>query len=291
MISAVIPTFRGEERLRRHLPTVLAALAASGEEGEVVVVDDAGGGVGRLPAGVRLVTRATNGGYGPAVNAGVDAAQGDRLLVLNDDVTLEPDAVRRLREALDAEPEAFAVVPAILSPLAACGDEGGKVGVWEGGFIELRERVVTGRWPTLYPVGCCFLTSRRAFLAEGGYAEGYAPFFWEDVELGYRAWRRGLRILHVPEARCHHEGSATLRESRTREERERVGFRNRVLFHLRNVRDPRLRAGLLGALVAHALFDDVPARRAGLVEALARSEPEPTRDGLDDLEILRKVAG
>ena len=40
MISAVIPTFRGRARLERNLPSVMGALAASGESWEVVVVDD-----------------------------------------------------------------------------------------------------------------------------------------------------------------------------------------------------------------------------------------------------------
>ena len=73
MISAVIPTYRGGERLRRNLPSVVGSLAASGEAWEVVIVDDGGGGLGPLPEGVRVVALDENRGYGPAVNAGVAA--------------------------------------------------------------------------------------------------------------------------------------------------------------------------------------------------------------------------
>jgi GT2 family glycosyltransferase len=142
-------------------------------------------------------------------------------------------------------------------------------------------------------VGCCVLCIRATFLDLGGYHEMYAPFFWEDVELGYRAWRRGLRVLHVPSASCRHEGSATLRETYEADERERFFFRNRVLFHLRNLQDPSRRLACLGALAALALFDDRVPRRRGLAEALERFSAAGASPhvGLSDSEILARVRG
>jgi GT2 family glycosyltransferase len=289
MISAIVPTRRGAARLARCLPGVIDALARCGDDHEVVVVDDGGGGLGELPAGVRLLSLPESRGYGPAVNAGVEAARGDRLLILNDDVELLPDTVRVLREHL--APPAFAVVPAILSPLSACGDEGGKAGVFEAGVIEIRETMARESHGTLYPVGCCVLCERSGFLELGGYDAAFAPFFWEDVDLGYRAWRRGMSVLHVPEASCRHAGSATLREQHSSEERERIFFRHRVLFHLRNLQDPALRARNLGAWAAFALFDGNAPRRQGLEEALERFGRIGRRpgEGLTDAEILARV--
>lgn len=292
MITAIIPTYGGQERLARHLPSVLAALQEAGESWEVVVVDDGAGGIGPLPPGCRLLALDENRGYGPAVNAGVAAAAGDLLLILNDDVSLELDTVRKLSRFFPA-PDLFAVVPAIQSPLAECGDEGGKRGAWRGGLLEIAEAVSHEPHPTLYPVGCCFLCPRETFLGLGGYDELYAPFFYEDVDLGYRAWRRGLRSLHAPGAVCHHEGSATLRKARSFEERVRMFFRNSVLFHLRNLQDPRLRAANFGAWVAHALFERRADRLQGLAEAavlFAACGPR-TEVGLGDEEILRAVSG
>src|SRR5207245_2376333 len=80
----------------------------------------------------------------------------------------------------------------------ACGDEGGKTGRFEAGLLEIREVAADRAHPTLYPVGCCFLCPRAAFLDLEGYDDAFAPFFWEDVDLGWRAWAPGLRTFHVP---------------------------------------------------------------------------------------------
>ena len=289
MISAVVPTYLGRSRLERNLGSVAVSLEAAGQAWEIVVVDD-GGALGDLPGPARVVALAENRGYGPAVNAGAAAACGEYLLVLNDDVRLEPGTVAALRAPFP-DPTLFACVPSIRSPLAACGDEGGKTGRFEAGLLEIREVAADRAHPTLYPVGCCFLCPRAAFLDLEGYDDAFAPFFWEDVDLGWRAWARGLRTLHVPEAVCDHEGSATLKERRTLDERERISFRNRVLFHLKNLRDPERRAASLGAWAAFALFETRAERLEGLAEAFARDGSDPRRRGRgpSDAAILERV--
>lgn len=289
MISAVVPTHGGQARLDRNLPSVCEALATSGDTWEVLVVDD-GGGLRRAPERARLLSLPAAGGYGPAVNAGVHAASGELLLVLNDDVRLEDSTVRLLRDALPAR-GVFAVAPRIVSALARCGDEGGKSATFRAGLFEVEEAPAAETHPTLYPVGCCYLCRREEFLDLGGYDDLYAPFFWEDVDLGYRAWRKGLASLHVPEAVCHHEGSATIGEL-PMPERLRTWYRNWALFHLRNLQSPQLRAASLGAWAAHALFDGRAEVRDGLQEALrmfARAGRRPI-DGLSDEQVLARVA-
>jgi GT2 family glycosyltransferase len=289
VISALVPTRGSWERLQRNLPSVIDSLTASGEAWEVLVVDD-GGGLERAPEGATLISLAANRGYGPAINAGAAAATGDLLLILNDDVRLDPSAVRILRAALPAA-DIFAVAPAIRSPLARCGDEGGKAAAWRAGLIEIEEAPSDRTHATFYPVGCCFLCHRREFLSLGGYDDVYAPFFFEDVDLGYRAWRRGLATLHVPEAVCHHEGSATIGQ-RPMDERQEVWHCNWALFHLRNLQQQARRAAAFGALSAQILFQEQPALERGLARALARFEPMgPRHDGgLSDEAILTRVA-
>jgi GT2 family glycosyltransferase len=289
VISAVVPTRGAAERLERYLPSVQASLAASGDTWEVIVVDD-GATLARAFPGTRLVPVPEARGYGPAVNAGVAVAAGDLLLVLNDDVRLEETAVQRMREALLARTDVFAVAPTIRSPLAGCGDEGGKSAVVKAGLIQIEEAPSPEPHATFYPVGCCYLCRRGVFLELGGYDDLYAPFFWEDVDLGYRAWRRGLASWHVPAAVCHHEGSATIGQ-RPMAERLTAWHRGGALFHLRNLQDRTLRAASFGAWAAYALLDGRAAVIEGLAEALRRYAVAGPRaaGGLSDAEILART--
>jgi GT2 family glycosyltransferase len=290
VISALIPTLGGQSRLDRNLGSVRTALETAGEGWEILIVDDGGGSIVADGRGMRVISLPENRGYGPAVNAAASSATGDHVLVLNDDVRLEPDTVAKLRRRL-TDPDVFAVVPSILSPLAACGDEGGKTAEFRAGLVEIREAPSTTLHPTFFAVGCCFLCPRALWQQLGGYDPAFAPFLWEDVDLSYRAWRRGFRVLHDPSAVCHHEGSATLNERRTLGERERISFRNRVLFHLRNLREPELRAEVFGALAAYALFEERKERLSGLEEALAVPWRDPAAGVVDlsDREILERV--
>jgi GT2 family glycosyltransferase len=289
VISAIVPTFGGRERIARNLPSVLVSLAACGEASEMLIVNDGGGDLGALPDGVRLILLPVTQGYGPAVNGGVNAARGDVLLILNDDIRLEEPTVRVLRESLPVS-DVFAVVPTTRSPLAQCGDEGGKAALLRAGLIEIAESPSSQAHFSFYPVGCCYVCQKKDYLDLGGYDDSYAPFYWEDVDLGYRAWRRGLATIHEPKAICHHEGSATI-GAFLMDERQQAWFRNWTLFHLRNLQDSKLRAASFGALAALALFDDRDAVRQGLSEALARYAHvgRSTAVGRSDAEILAGV--
>ena len=286
MISAVVPIHESAVRLRRNLASLQRALELSGVSWEIVVVLDGRIDDMTVKNGVRVVALSDPLGYGPAVNAGVASAGGDELLVLNDDVRLEDTTVERLREALAPE-RLFAVVPSIRSPLAACGDEAGKGVRWRAGLMEVEERTAGSGQEAFYPVGCCFLCHRCRFQELGGYDPVYAPYLWEDVDLGLRAWQRGWATRVEPAAICHHEGSATIGQ-RPMDERVRLWHRNWFLLHLRNVLDPELRGASLGAMAAYALLDGREPVRAGLREALDAFAECGTRvrDGVSERDVL-----
>ncbi len=278
MISAVVPT-RGGDAFGRVLGPLLTSLDASGEDWELVVVDRSGGRTIELDGPVAVVPVDEDRGYGAAVNQGVWRARGEYVLVASDEVRLEAACVRVLRGQLPAA-GLFAVVPRIASGLAACGDEGGRSARFGAGLLELAEAPSDTAQPTLYPAAACFLCPRPAFLAIGGFDEAYLAGPWQDVDLGYRAWRRGHRVLHVPEAECRREAEP---------EPAADALCNRALFHLRNLQDAGLRERAVGALTALALFG-TPGERASVAQALSRHDgAAPAEDGLSDVEILERA--
>lgn len=98
-VSFVIAAYNAEETLARAIDSALAQGAVSME---VVVVDDCSTDSTRDIAGnhpdprVRLVAMARNGGPGAARNAGLDAARGRWVAVLDSDDALRPDRIARM---------------------------------------------------------------------------------------------------------------------------------------------------------------------------------------------------
>ena len=296
---------RGEARDQRHRPDARRRRAAgalpaerrrarsrrAARRGKCWSWTTAAGAVGGRPRGAACCPLAPARGYGPAVNAGAAVAAGE--LAAGAQRRRAPraeTAVARLREALAPE-GVFAVVPRIVSPLSRCGDEGGKSATLRAGLVEIEEAPSSETHPTLLPGRLLLPLPRRRFLELGGYDDVYAPFFWEDVDLGYRAWRRGLASLHVPSAVCHHEGSATIGE-RPMDERLQAWHRNWALFHLRNLREPTAagrQPGCLGRL--RAVRRAPPGSRGVWPKRWAATAPRPPRPtgGRSDEEILAGV--
>jgi len=112
---------------------------------------------------------------------------------------------------------------------------------------------------------------REEFLALGGFDPLFSPFYWEDVDLSYRARKRGRRIGFVPGARADHDHGKTIGAKFSRERISRVYERNRLIFTWKNLTDPGLWRTHLLSLPAKAIWDAATHRAfvAGLSDALA----------------------
>jgi GT2 family glycosyltransferase len=113
---------------------------------------------------------------------------------------------------------------------------GGKIGRFSGGFWRVHNNydVEASDGEKYYSI----LASGgfSAFDAEklrrlGGFDELLSPFYWEDVELSLRAWRRGWKILYEPKAIVYHQASRTIEPSFPSKQVKIINQRNRLLTH------------------------------------------------------------
>jgi GT2 family glycosyltransferase len=256
-LSFAIPSWNGADALEAHLPSVLEAAARTGGA-EVVVADDASTDdtadrLRRAFPEVRRVPRRSRGGFAPAANAAVAAARGEMVLLLNNDMEVAPDAAALLVEALDADPRLFAVVPSIVR--SGTGEEEA------GTRLQFRRgTVATALHPSLglppaYACGGAMLVRKADFSALGGFDPLFAPFYWEDVDLSYRARKRGRTLACVPRARVVHDHGRTIGARFTPHAVSRVYERNRLLFTWKNLTDGDLWARHLALLPVKALWD------------------------------------
>jgi GT2 family glycosyltransferase len=215
-LSVVIVTWNG----LRYLPECLDALAPQLPPGAEIVLVDNGSTDGTLewlrttrPA-IRLIALPHNLGFAGGVNAGLRAATGDLLLLLNNDAFVEPGFVAALTGALAARPDvgaAGAILTFAHRPdlVASAGirmrRDGLALDLWVGRPVA---ELPAEPQPILGPSGGAALY-RRALLDDVGLAAENFFSYLEDVDLALRALLRGWQSVAVPAARARHIYSAT----------------------------------------------------------------------------------
>jgi GT2 family glycosyltransferase len=211
---------------RHHLETCLAALAVQrdpGVEWEILILDNGStdGTADWLrkaaPPRVRLIRSDVNLGFcGGNNRLAREAEDADALALLNNDTRPEPGWLAALVDALRSAPDDVAAVSGkIVDWDAERLDFGRGVMTFDGHAFQLdfRKPLVRARVPKageelLFACGGNMLIRRRSFLAAGGFDESYFAYL-EDVDLGWRLWSGGERVLFAPDAVVRHRSSAT----------------------------------------------------------------------------------
>lgn len=270
--SVVIPNWNGRDLLEKYLPSVLAALAAN-PRNEVIVVDNGStdGSADFLRArfpGVKLLPLERNLGFGGGSNAGVRAAANGIVVLLNSDMRVAPDFLPPLLQGFTDE-AVFAVSCQIFfsDPNRAREETGLTQGCWENGGLHVRHRIdesIRRRFPCFYGGGGSCAFDRRKFLELGGFDELFAPFYLEDTDLGYQAWKRGWKVYYEPRSVVWHEHRGTIGRRFPQTRIDSVLKKNFILFCWKNIHETaRLTSHLfftLAGAILSAFFGESPER-------------------------------
>jgi len=308
--AVVIINHNGRELLARSVPAALAAARFAGGH-QVLVADDGStdDSVSHLiyhhPEVKVLLFR--HRGFGPTCNAAVGAVETDEMVLLNSDVVVAPDFLLPLLADLE-QPEVFAVGCKFLNPDGSLTDTLGNrtSGEWKHGALHIRHETEAARLaetcPQLYANGGGMAFRRDKWQALGGFDSLYHPFYWEDVDISYRAWGRGWRVLYEPASVVYHDQGGTIGKLFRPYHVELTSARNAILFAWKNLLDPR-RLRRMSAAQARWAADDVligglPPRTRALWAALrrlraaARRRAQEQRERvLSDAAILSRTKG
>ena len=249
--SVVIPNWNGRDLLEKYLPSVVEAMSGAGDN-EIIVVDDGStdGSAGylrqRFPD-VRLEVLPKNLGFGSASNAGFAVAKNDIVVLLNSDMRVEPGFLQPLLDGFTDE-KVFAVSCQIFfsDPDKLREETGLTEGWWEDGSIRVRHRIderVDRLYPCFYGGGGSCAFERRKLLELGGFDSILAPFYLEDADLGYMAWKRGWKVLYQPDSHVYHEHRGTIGKHFSQAQIQTALQRNFLLFSWKNVHEWRRLAG------------------------------------------------
>jgi N-acetylglucosaminyl-diphospho-decaprenol L-rhamnosyltransferase len=169
----------------------------------------------------------------------------DIIILLNNDIKVNPDFIAPLISHFSS-PDIFAVAPKQMN-FNGIGYNGGKNKIqFNFGMIKAGQDIYGDNAPIMELPGHTFYCAnaafnRRIFLELGGFDEIYAPFTWEDTDLGYRAWKSGYKLIYEPKSVIYHNESYTFdRETRNIRNRRIITRRNSFIFTWKNISDPRL---------------------------------------------------
>jgi GT2 family glycosyltransferase len=210
-LSVVIPTHNRPGTLRNTL-AALRTQTLQPSTFETLVVDDGSDEERRRE--VRALGRdydfqlleKEQGGLATARNLGAETARGEILHFLDDDVIPAPDSLEQHLASHAAEPQGVAVVGALPFPPHVRLD----AFLWyieRSGHYDLyrHPRKYPGGRPPMPPLNGNSSIPRELFFRAGKYDERFRQYGSEDLELGYRLARAGVRFVYNPRAVGYHD--------------------------------------------------------------------------------------
>jgi len=279
--SILIPNWNGRDLLEKYLPSVVAAI--ENHPGSEVIVVDNGSSDGSVAfvqehfPTVRLLPLKENLGFGGGSNAGFRAASNDVVVLLNSDMRVEPDFLQPLLDGF-TDAKVFSVSCQIFfsDPTKFRQETGLTESWWSQGMLRVRHRndeKINGLYPCAYGGGGSCAFDRAKFLELGGFDEILAPFYLEDTDLGYMAWKRGWKTMYQPASVVYHEHRGTIGKKFSEAYIQGVLKKNFLLFTWKNIHEwkrllEHFAYAWSGALISW-LFGDSPERSsfAGIARA------------------------
>jgi GT2 family glycosyltransferase len=257
LASIVILNWNGRHLLAQGIPSVIKAVQTDGRLHEILVVDNGSTDdsieyLKRNFPEVRILALRENLGFAEGNNAGVRAAGNDVVVLLNNDMIVDPGFLRPLLNGFG--PETFAVSSQIYhqNPSAKREETGKTTAVFRRGMIDYAHREIEHLPPrSYYPVfwagGGSSAFHRERFLALGGFKSVFSPAYVEDTDLSYDAWRAGWEVLLAPASVVYHKHQASSSRRFSPSLLQMLVRRNQFLFLWKNIHSWRL-------LFSHGIF-------------------------------------
>ena len=258
-VSIIIINWNGKNLLRKCLPSVITAAEYVKKRYEIIIVDNdsTDGSVQFLKSKfpkVKVIILKENTGFVRGSNMGVKSAKGDILVFLNNDIMVRKDSFKYLLKHLK-KPNIFGVSPKLIkwdkktiqTEFLGCSFVLGMVVRTEPNINKIDMGEFKEPRLTFIVPGGASAIDRKKFLKLGGFDEIYSPFYWEDTDLSYRAYKRGWVCLYEPKAVFYHKHRATLSKTFTEEALQLQELKTRFIFTWSNFYDPKI-------LLKHFMF-------------------------------------
>ncbi len=256
-VSVIIVSWNALGHLKTFLPSVVQSTS---RDVEILLADNAStdGSAEWVRANhpeVRIKTFDRNYGYCGGNNRGAEAAIGDILIFLNNDVRVDAGWIAPIIARFRADPSIAIVQPKLLSherphEFEYAGAAGGFID--KHGFPFCRGRVFDtvetdhGQYDAAGPIfwasGAAFCIRKPIFEELGGFDEDF-EFHMEEIDLCWRAQSLGHSVWYEPKSVVYHLGGGSLPPSNPR--KLYYNYRNSIAMLVKNLPARRLLPVLL----------------------------------------------
>ena len=242
-ITLVITNWNGKDLLRECLPSILKAVAFDSKRlYEIMVVDDCSTDDSlkileeEFPD-VKILKTPVNMGFQKANNYGIKQSDSRLVMPMNNDIKLDEDALFHLAEHFE-QGNVFSVSGKFFGFDGKTFLYGNRGGYFKNGHFYLYEKEPDDNSQTLFACGGAFMVDRKRYLELGGFDNLYHPLYYEEIDLSYRALKRGWEGCYEPKSIAYHKVQSTITKQEKKRSIELISARNNYLFVWKNILDP-----------------------------------------------------
>ena len=234
-VSVIIVNYNGKKFLEKCLESLCKV---NYENFEIIVVDN-----NSTDGSIELVTKNytsiillklnSNKGFAEPNNIGAKIANGKYLLFLNNDTIVTPNFISEMVQVIENDKKIAICQSLLLKPdesVDSSGDFIDHLGVVYNSTKktdEIRE-ISSAR-------GASMLIRKDVFDILEGFDEKFYVSF-EDVDLGWRTWMIGYKVILTPKSVVYHVGGQTIKSKKP--EIAFHGFKNQLAMKITNFEPP-----------------------------------------------------
>jgi GT2 family glycosyltransferase len=247
-VSIVIPNYNGRHLLENNLPFVIETARHHNDDTEIIVVDDASTDpsaefILKTFPDVKLLVNEKNSGFAKTCQRGIKASSYPLLFLLNTDVIPEKDSLSILAENFK-QGNVFAACPLMYDEHRNINPYCCVKPIFKKGRLSFAKQtndfyhraVAMGdTYPIFYATAGNSMFSKDKFLALGGFDDLFHPFYCEDIDLGWMAWRRGWKSVFDPRTSVIHFSHGSISSTYKRKHVRMINKRNNMIMLWKNL--------------------------------------------------------
>lgn len=246
--SIIIPSFNGKDLLEKCIPSLLEAIKYDNKDHEIIIVDNGSDDgteefINNEFPFIRLMKIEQRLGFSKACNIGLKESNKKFIILLNNDMIVKKEFISTLVDSYYSQKDVFAVTSQIFfwdetKPRMETGKTYAKF--IKGTLILKHDNNIDMNVTSqniLYAGGGSSLYDRQKLLSLGGLDEIFSPFYVEDVDISYRAWKRGWKVLLNPNSIVLHKHRGTIGKYYSKKYIDTIVQKNLLIFAWRNFSD------------------------------------------------------